>query len=113
MKQIFTTFTLIILTSSCGGNTCEIDAENYRSRECAIKVESRDVNDRWFSIEGTNVYNGNRNKYSDLGSWYLLFKDSIAIGDTVIKRKNELVFHVHKRDTVLSFPFECEGKVIK
>ena len=92
-----------------------MDAENYRPRECAIKVESRDFTWRWFSISGTNAAknDGTRNTYSDLGSWYPSFTNYIAIGDTVIKRKSELVFYVHKKDTVLAFPFTCEGVVIK
>jgi len=113
MKQILLVFTLIALNSGCGGDNCERNAKNYRPNECAIKVESRNFKGPWFSIEGINPNNGNRNKYADLGSWYALFRDHIDIGDTVVKRKNELVFYVHKKDTVLAFPFECEGKVFK
>jgi hypothetical protein len=105
---------LIALNSGCGASSCEKNAKNYRPRECAIKVESRYFKGSLFSIEGTNASNSSlRNRYSDLGSWYPLFENYIAIGDTVIKRKNELVFYIHKKDTVLSFPYECDGKVIK
>ena len=55
MKRILATFTFMALNSGCGGNNCEMDAENYRPRECAIKVESRDFTWRWFSITGTNA----------------------------------------------------------
>lgn len=113
MKRVLATFILITLNSGCGGNNCERDAANYRPRECAIKVASRDLKWHWFSISGTNANDGTRNTYSDLGSWYPLFTNYIAIGDTVIKRKNELVFYVHKKDTVLAFPFDCEGQVFK
>ena len=111
MKRILAAFALIALNSGCGGNNCERDAENYRPRECAIKVASRDFRWRWFSISGTNTKDGTQNTYSDLGSWYPLFTEHIAIGDTVVKHMNELVFYVHKKDTVLAFPFDCEGKV--
>ncbi|QDK80626.1 hypothetical protein EXU85_19240 [Spirosoma sp. KCTC 42546] len=113
MKQIVFAFVLIGLNSGCGGSRCELDAENYRARECAIKVEARDFTGKWFSITGRNVNKGGQVKYADLGSWYPLFEDHIDIGDTVVKRKNELVFYIHKKDTVLTFPFECEGQVIK
>ncbi|UFH53993.1 hypothetical protein [Spirosoma sp. KNUC1025] len=113
MKLILSIFTLIVLSSGCGGSHCELDAENYRPRECAIKVASNDGFGPWFSIEGTNANNGNRNRYSDLGRWYTSFTNHVAKGDTVIKRRNELVFYIHKKDTVLAFPYECEGKIIK
>ena len=112
MKQILATFTLIALTAGCGGSNCEIKAENYRPSECAIKVDSRQFIGPWFSIEGTNAYNGGRNKYADLGNWYGSFTDYIDIGDTVVKRKNELVFYIHKKDTVLTFPYKCDGKIV-
>ena len=112
MKYILLAFALTVLNSGCGDSSCELDADNYRFRECAIKVASKDFKGRWFSIEGIDAYTGSRNRYSDLGSWYPLFTKYIAVGDTVIKRKNELVFYVHKKDTTLSFRYECEGRVI-
>jgi hypothetical protein len=45
--------------------------------------------------------------------WWATYKKHIKIGDTIIKRNGELVFSIHKKDTVLSFNFECEGKVYK
>lgn len=35
----------------------------------------------------------------------------MSVGDTLIKQKGELVFYIHKKDTILSIPWECEGKV--
>ena len=34
-------------------------------------------------------------------------------GDTIIKRKGEYAFNIHKRDTVLTFNVECQGKVYR
>ena len=113
MKNLLA-FTLLVLTAGCGSRTCDTDADHYRSRECAIKIESRYFSSRWITLMGTNAYDtGSQNIYSDLGSWYPLFEKHIAIGDTVVKRKNELVFYIHKKDTVLAFPFTCEGKIIQ
>lgn len=113
MKRLLATLTLIALNSGCGETSCEVDAEDYRPRECAIKVEVQKLNGRRFSLEGINPYTGSRNWYFDSGSWYALFTKYIAVGDTVVKRKDELVFYIHKKDTVLTFPYECAGKVIQ
>ena len=38
------------------------------------------------------------------------YKNEIEIGDTIIKRKGELTFNIHKKDTIISHEWECEGK---
>jgi hypothetical protein len=45
--------------------------------------------------------------------WWTTYKEHIEIGDTIIKRKGELMLNVHKKDTILSFNFECDGNVYK
>lgn len=113
MKPLVLALFSLVFCAGCSNSTCDIDAENYRQRECAIKIEAVHFAGRWFSIKGSNARNGGFNRYVDRGRWYAAFENSIAIGDTLIKRKNELVFYIHKKDTVLSFPFECNGQVIK
>ncbi|WP_461042719.1 hypothetical protein [Spirosoma harenae] len=114
MKQILAIVALIVLSSACGSRgRCEQQAENYREQECMIKVEQRDIFGPWFQIGGKDPTNGKQQMFADLGKWYLKFEDHVAVGDTVIKRKNELVFYIHKKDTVLTFPFECDGEIIK
>ncbi len=46
-----------------------------------------------------------------MGTWYVLFDKLIEPGDTVVKRAGELKFYIHKKDTVLVFPYTCEGKL--
>jgi hypothetical protein len=96
--------------AGCEGS-CKVDADIYRPKQCAILVADTWFNGRWFRLEGTNIETGKLATYSDQGGWYLYFKDYIALGDTVIKRKNELVFYIHKKDTTLVFPLECQGKI--
>ena len=47
--------------------------------------------------------------YDDQGSWYNDFKSRIETGDTLVKKKGELKFYIHKKDTVLIFSFKCHG----
>jgi hypothetical protein len=102
---------------SCGPSyNCDASAESYRSDECILIVERipRDI-DNIFDYRGINPItkkgcdcNSNRS-----GKWWSLYSDHIEIGDTIIKKKGELIFSIHKKDTVLSFNFECDGKIYK
>ncbi|PRY45544.1 hypothetical protein CLV58_102293 [Spirosoma oryzae] len=65
---------------------------------------------RPFKLKGVNIYNGEKEKYSEEGGWYVQYGKYIAIGDTVIKRENELLMRIHKRDSILVFSLDCEEK---
>ena len=112
MKLLFSLFALATLTSGCGQN-CEKEEKKYRTFDYAIHVESHYSIGRLFLINGIDVRDGNHHTYTDVGSWYPAFTKFIADGDTVIKHKNELVFYIHKKNTVLFFPFTCDGQLIK
>jgi hypothetical protein len=45
--------------------------------------------------------------------WWATFSDKIEKGDTIIKRKGSLVFEIHKKDTILTYNWECGGKTYK
>ncbi|MCD0476658.1 hypothetical protein LPB87_19885 [Flavobacterium sp. EDS] len=101
----------------CGpmGN-CNEEAEDLKGDECLLIVREipTDTDDR-FDYKGINPVT---EKECDCNSsrsdrWWADYKKDIAIGDTIIKKKGELIFSIHKKDTVLSFNFECDGKVYK
>lgn len=95
---------------------CNIDAEDMKKDECLLIVEKiPSKTDASFDYKGINL---ETNKKFDCNSgvsdrWWGSYKEHIEIGDTIIKRKGELIFSIHKKDTVLSFPFECDGKINK
>lgn len=95
---------------------CEWAAENMREEECVVIVDKlASKKDYLFLYSGKNPYNGK--KCSCVGKnsyrWWNLYRDYIEIGDTIIKNKGELTFNIRKKDTILSFNFECDGKVYK
>ena len=110
MKHEITLILCLVLFGNCSGD-CQDDVAHYRLQQCSIIVEDMSIRDRWFSLEGKNVYTGKPDKYSDVGGWANIFKNKIEVGDTVIKQKNEMLFSVHKKDTTLAFPFDCQGKI--
>ncbi|MBD2700340.1 hypothetical protein IC229_06825 [Spirosoma sp. BT702] len=113
VKRTLLLLSLVVIYTGCGDTSCEDEADSYRYRKCSIKVTKKQFNGRWFMIEGTNVTNGHQNKFAGLGRWYPLFSQYIEIGDTVVKHKDELVFYVHKKDTLLTFPYKCGGQIIE
>jgi len=92
--------------------TCEEAAENVRADDCSIIVKEIGSPFFQFTLKGLNPETQARVKFERINhSWSFQFSDKISIGDTVIKKKGELKFYIHKKDTVLVFPFECKGKI--
>ncbi|MFG4002094.1 hypothetical protein [Flavobacterium aquidurense] len=102
---------------SCGPTyDCDASAEDLKGDECLLIVHKIPSNtDDRFDYKGINPIT---KKDCDCNSsrsdrWWVKYKDHIEIGDTIIKKKGELIFSIHKKDTVMSFNFECDGKVYK
>lgn len=117
MKYLF--LNLLFLTLfSCGSQVenCALLANACRSDECLLIVKKvPGIRDGKFNYKGVNPLT---QKECDCNSsisdrWWADYKDYIEIGDTLIKKKGELIFSIHKKDTIMSFNFECGDKVYK
>lgn len=64
-----------------------------------------------FNIKGINPTTGQKIEYKNDG--WSEYNDLISIGDTIIKKKGEVLFSIHKKDTILSLSWQCEGKTYK
>lgn len=115
MKYIILLFCLF--SFSCGPlGDCSIDARDLKEDECILIVHKiPGIHDGRFGYKGISPIN---KKPCDCNSstsdrWWANYTEHIELGDTIIKKKGELIFSIHKKDTVLSFNFECDGKVYK
>jgi len=63
------------------------------------------------SISGISIINEKDTVSTENHVWWYLYRDQIERGDTIIKRNGELTFNIHKKDTILTYNWECEGKV--
>ncbi|PSR56883.1 hypothetical protein AHMF7605_27050 [Adhaeribacter arboris] len=90
---------------------CEYLANRLSSAECNIIVIEEPNIGRSFRLWGVNPTTKYRETYYDEEAWYVSFGHKIAIGDTVVKNPGELKFYIHKKDTVLVYPFQCGEKV--
>ena len=46
-----------------------------------------------------------------MGRWYRHYIEYMKVGDTIIKREQELILYIHKKDTTMLVKWECEGQV--
>lgn len=107
---------LILTLTSCNNLKvdCEVAAKEERKSECLLIFESLPVfGQRSLNPQGKNIETNEDCECKDVGSWWAKYENYIEKGDTIIKKKGELVFSIHKKDTVLNFNWECEGKVYK
>jgi len=96
--------------SSCG--SCEDAANYYKDESFNIILKSKPDSGRAYTLRGINPNSNKDEKYYDDGGFLgLPFKDLISVGDTLVKKPGELKVYIHKKDTVIVFPFKCEGKV--
>lgn len=75
-----------------------------------VQELSRD-NTTIMSISGISIINEKDTVSTENHVWWYLYRDQIERGDTIIKRNGELTFNIHKKDTILTYNWECEGKV--
>lgn len=103
-----------LLLTSCLNVDCRSSAELARNQECLLIFEKFPVFDTYsLDARGKHLYTKKECICSDTNRWWVQYKDYIAQGDTIIKKKGELVFSIHKKDTILNFNWECEGEIYK
>lgn len=106
---------LLVLLSSCGNIDCIELSKIYRNYKCHLIVKN--LNDSSsihnFDVTGISLKSKKDTLYKQENRWFCTYYAYIEKGDTIIKNEGELTFNVHKKDTILSFDWECEGKIYK
>jgi hypothetical protein len=114
MKNAVILFLLLCeLMMSCLNPNCETNSKAAREKECLLILEKEPSKSNYLRLEGRSTYSKEKRVFLDNDRYWALFKDYMSVGDTIIKKKGELILNIHKKDTILSFPWECEGKVYK
>lgn len=94
--------------------TCEEAADAFRSDSLNIIVFETSGNPYQLFLKGKSPMSGKEVSFQQVNyTWAQWFIDEIEIGDTVVKYEGELKFYIHKKDTVLVFPFQCKGEIIE
>ena len=111
IKKALLIVTLLIF-SSCIQVDCNANASAFREIECLQIFEKLPTLESYrLKSEGKHLITG-KDCVCDDGTRALgNYADILEKGDTIIKRKGELTFSIHKKDTVIVVKWECEGKV--
>jgi len=106
----FLFLSIISMMNSCGdcdsfANACKKDNFNF-------VLMQKPSSGRCYDLQGINPISGKSESYYESGGFLNIpFKSLISVGDTLIKKEGELRVFIHKRDTVLVYHFECDGKI--
>lgn len=93
---------------------CVAAANLDRQTECLLIFESLPIfGQRSLKPYGRHLLTNKKCNCEDIGGWWSSYEKYLEKGDTIIKKKGELIFSIHKKDTVLNFNWECEGKIYK
>jgi hypothetical protein len=100
----------ITLLLSCG-DECENGVRYYRNKQINLILRKKPNQGRSYTLNGINpITQGDEEFYDSGGGWGIYYKKYLEIGDTIYKKEGELKIYVHKKDTILIFPFKCHGK---
>ncbi|CVK17180.1 hypothetical protein Ga0061079_1197 [Apibacter mensalis] len=113
MKKVFILLMGTCSLISCLKIDCDKAAQAAKERECLLIIEQElSTSTPYLNAKGRNLLTKEPCECKDEGRWWVQYREYMSVGDTLIKRKGELVFYIHKKDTILSFPWgECEGKI--
>ncbi|WP_231128712.1 hypothetical protein [Chryseobacterium vaccae] len=75
--------------------------------ECNVVVDIAPTNSVWFKIKGYDPVTHDLKVSETSNRWWNLYADEIEIGDTVVKKRGELTFNIHKKDTVIIHKWKC------
>lgn len=112
MKKYLLFIVILLSLSNCEKVNCEKIVEDYKKDKLwiiFIENQSKDSY-HYFKIKGKNKHNVDT-IYAEENRYFCSYKKRFEVGDTIIKKEGEAVFSIHKKDTILNFNFECDGKI--
>jgi hypothetical protein len=113
MKKILCALIFFNLISCNPKVDCQSFEVERRKEECNLIVEITPTpSSVYFKAKGKNL-DGKECECNEESRWWATFSNNIEKGDTIIKKKGELTFSIHKKDTMLIYNWECEGKKYK
>ncbi|WP_282630102.1 hypothetical protein [Empedobacter sedimenti] len=112
MNRLISAFSLLFIIFSCNQNSnCEAFLRIDKNDECLMIVENKDWGTSGnLAMDGRNPFTNEKCDCNEQNRWWANYRKEINIGDTIIKRKGELTFNIHKRDSIISHEWECDGK---
>lgn len=103
---------LLAFVQSCAD--CDSYTKLISNDECnlVVKVPPSEYSNL-FKTKGYDPITHEEKICNNENRWWNQYKKEIAEGDTIVKKKGELVFYIHKKDTIIAHEWVCydgEGK---
>ncbi|WP_313215918.1 hypothetical protein [Soonwooa sp.] len=93
---------------------CKRDTKTAYNEECNLVVEIPPSEYPYlFKTKGHDPVTKEAKICHNDSRWLSLHKKEIEKGDTIVKKKGELIFYIHKKDTLIAHEWICydgEGK---
>lgn len=102
MTKIFLILFCFLLFISCLKGDPDEYAKMLAKEECNVVVEIPPTSSVWFRVEGYNPTTKRYEICKTNNRWWNLYWKEIEHGDTLVKKRNELIFSIHKKDTVIN-----------
>ncbi|MDM1045482.1 hypothetical protein HX004_11945 [Myroides sp. 1354] len=100
---------VLLLFSSCFEIDCEANKKYVSTIECLQIVERRPSSSAYnLKSKGVHLLTKKPCTCVDETRWLGCYSELLEKGDTIIKRKGELRFSLHKKDTIITVDWRCE-----
>ena len=104
--KLFSGLILCLFIISC--TNCKRDTETALEDECNLVViipQSKYPN--LFKTKGYDPISKKVKFCDNENRWWDEYKKEIVVGDTIVKKKGELIFYIHKKDTIIAHEWVC------
>ncbi|WP_312993140.1 hypothetical protein [Chryseobacterium flavum] len=98
---------LFLFILSCGKVNCVEYTKMLSKEECIIVVEIPPTSSVWFEVKGYDPATQIPKICKTNNRWWNLYWNEIEVGDTIVKKKGELTFNIHKKDSIITHFWKC------
>jgi hypothetical protein len=83
-------------------------AKELTEEECTLVVETplSSYTSYNFKTKGYDPITKKPCECNHYNRWWSSYKSEIEVGDTIVKKKGELVFSIHKKDSIISHKYK-------
>lgn len=105
MNKIIKFLLFVLLFAAC--NNCYDIKRHVETLEYKFVITEKSEDNRFIEFKGFG-HNNRKKQFKELEVWGIY--DSVAIGNTLLKKKGEADLVLIKKDTTIVFPFMCGGR---
>lgn len=109
MKKKIVLLFIINFLYACGD--CEKSSQSYKKDNLEVVLTEEPFILGEMNFVGTKLNSDRITTTKVMGRWYRHYIEYMEVGDTIIKREQELILYIHKKDTTMLVKWECEGQV--